>query len=101
MFIGKFEEMGTFLQGAATWIGEKDCVCNDVISMDPDPVSGLYATQLMSQGTCLGTQDALIGGSGLYAGASGYYSFAENDDEGIGYLFVYICGLSCTDTCLK
>jgi len=88
-------EMKGVFDDAATKLKDPQCVYSGAFSMDYNNETETYDTQVMVSGTCTGSHNAITGGTGAFACASGYEVFTLAPSDEYIASTLYICSEEC------
>jgi hypothetical protein len=90
--VGRYNDAATYFDAV-----QPDCLYYGAYSLFPQKYtnSTQFTSLISSIGTCMGTQDAVVGGVGIYKCASGYASFNDSVSTEFGIVNLYICNTGC------
>jgi hypothetical protein len=91
------EEYAGYYQDASTFGSPdnfKECVFYAVYSFDMDDTL-TYHSQILTMGSCAGSSNAVIGGTGRFGCVTGYDSFRDTGSTIFGIVDLHVCSAEC------
>jgi hypothetical protein len=90
------EEYAGYYQDASIFAPKdfSNCVFYAVYNFDMDDKL-FYKSQVVTMGSCSGSNNSIVGGTGRYGCATGYDSFRETDSDKFGIVDLKLCTTAC------